>query len=146
MKKYELTYLSASDLTEEQVKNLQDKLAALITAKNGTVAEFQKAYKKRLAYPVKRKDTAFVNTVIYSLEPGLVEAFNKELKEEDRILRSLNIVYEPITMKENSRSRRRASKKAAEEENKEEIKIAAKKEKPKAELAEIGEKLDEILS
>ena len=148
MKQYELTYLTAQDLSEEDVKSLQEKLTAAIVAKNGVVTEFQKPYKKRLAYPVSKRDIAYVNTVIFGLEPKDLETFTNGLKEEPRILRSLTIVYAPFTPRTPLRRKRSTETVPAEtpeEETKEVKKPAAKKEKPKAELAEIAEKLDEIL-
>jgi ribosomal protein S6 len=146
MKQYELTYLTPQELTEEEGKNLQDKLAGVITAKSGTVTEFQKAYKRRLAYPVQKRDVAYVNTVIFQLEPKDLETLNKELKEEAKILRSLTIIHKPSMRKEPTRVRLRRVAAAAENAKKEETeKAPAKKEKPKAELKEIEEKLDEIL-
>lgn len=145
MKQYELTYLTAQDLSEEEVKNLQDKLAAAINAKKGTVTEFQKPYKKRLAYPVKKRDIAYVNTVIFGLEQKDLESFTKELKEEPRILRSLTTVYTPFTPREPLRRKRVVEAAPTAPESEEEKKAPVKKEKPKAELTEISEKLDEIL-
>jgi ribosomal protein S6 len=148
MKQYELTYLTAQDLSEEEVKNLQEKITAAIVATNGTVTEFQKPYKKRLAYPVMKKDIAYVNTVIFGLEPKDIESFTSGLKEESRILRSLTIVYAPFTTRTPLRRKRvieTAPAETPEKETKEVKKPAAKKEKPKAELTEIAEKLDEIL-
>jgi ribosomal protein S6 len=144
MKQYECTYLTAPDATEEETKSLQDKLAASIQAKSGTVDEFQRAFKRRLAYPVNKHEIAYVNTLIFQMEAKDLEAFKKELKEEPKILRNLLLVYKPLTQKEPTRLRTRLRKAqesaaAAEEEQK------AKKEKPKAELNDIEEKLEEIL-
>ena len=147
MKQYELTYLTPQELTEEKVKNLQEKLAGLIQAKSGKVAEFQKAYKRRLAYPIQKRDVAYVNTILFELEPKDLETLHKELKEETSILRSLTIIHKPSMRKEPTRVRlRRAAQAAGEAAKKEESeKIPARKEKPKAELKEIEEKLNEIL-
>jgi len=148
MKQYELTYLTAQDLAEEEVKSLQDKLAAAIKATNGTVTEFQKPYKKRLAYPIKKREIAYVNTVIFGLEPKDLENFTNGLKEEARILRSLTIVYAPFTPRTPLRRKRvvETAPAPASEIAEETKKTTVKKERPKAELNEIAEKLDEILS
>jgi Ribosomal protein S6. len=46
MKHYEFTYLTRQDMPEDEAKKLQDKLVALIAAKNGTITDLPKAYKK----------------------------------------------------------------------------------------------------
>jgi len=52
---YELTYLINQEMSEEAAKQLQDKYAAFITAKLGSVIDSPKTYKRRLAYPVKSR-------------------------------------------------------------------------------------------
>lgn len=145
MKKYELTFLTPQELKEEEVKILQEKLTALITKKNGTVAEFQKAFKKKLAYPVKKKQAAYVNTVIFDLDPKDLDMLKKEINDEPKILRSFFLIHKPITQRELSRRPTRIDI-ASKEKKKEGVEVAKPwREKPKAELNEIEEKLNEIL-
>ncbi len=143
MKQYELTYLAPHELTEEAVKSLQDKVAGFIQAKNGTVTEFQKAYKRRLAYSVKNKDVAYVNTVVFSMDPNSMDALKKELKDEPLVLRSLLLTYKPFVEKP-----RRVRSKERQLEEKSQTAVEekpARREKAKVELNDIEEKLEEIL-
>ena len=202
MKDYEYTYLTRQDMTEEAAKNLLDKLVASITAKNGVVVNLPKAYKKRLAYRIKKQDAAYVNTILFQMEPAPLDEFKKETALIVEILRGLVISYDPEKLKreirpemgdEESKSAETVSateKPAAETAKVEPVKIAKEEEKPeikeekeekkeeekpasaqgygeakpaaaessgetkpakprkrkiKAELRDIGEKLDEIL-
>ncbi len=188
MKHYEYTYLTRPDMTEEEAKKLQDELAASIKAKGGTITDLPKAYKKRLAYRVKNQVAAYVNTILFQMEPAGLEAVKKETGGIAEILRGLLLSYDPEKMKEKPRRERGVSGIAAsaaaaaataeisataaetttvaeparpaeeiktgepapeteKKEEKEEPKPAKPRRrlKAKAELADIEEKLDEIL-
>ena len=143
IKKYELTYLAPPESTEEELKALQDKLTASIQDKKGTVVEYQKAFRKKLYYPVKKKDVAYVTTVIFEIDPEGLKTLEKELKENPLVLRSLTVQFRVIKPQP-LRVRRRLPREVVEEKKEEETPVV-KKERTKAELNQIEEKLDEIL-
>jgi len=196
MKHYEYTYLTRQDMDEAGAKNLSDKLAELIQAKQGVVGELSRAYKKRLAYRIKRQDVAYVNTILFQTEPAAVVELKKETDKIAEIIRGLFVCYDPEKLKREPRRERpvrqtvveisatekaptfepqvetAAKKEEKIEEPKKEIKEEAKEKKEnkkptekkpaeepketkpakpkrakkaKAELRDIGEKLDEIL-
>jgi len=106
MKHYEYTYLTRQDMAEDIAKNLQDKLVALITAKSGTITNLPKAYKKRLAYRIMKQDGAYVNTVLFQMEPAPLEEFKKETSIITEIMRGLIISYDPEKLKREIRPER----------------------------------------
>jgi ribosomal protein S6 len=169
MKYYELTYLTSQDMSEEAAKQLLDKFAAMIVSGQGIVVDSQKAYKKRLAYPVKKQQMALVNSIRFQMESAPVVAFNDEIKKDALVLRSLIVTYVPQPIRqmrepiiqapvaEQSAAKEpvavataEAKIEAVEEKREVEIKAPekpkARREKAKADLKEIGEKLDEILN
>lgn len=155
MKHYELTYLTRQDMTEDDAKKLQETLAASIQAKNGTVTELQKAYKKKLAYPVEKQEAAYVNAITFQLEAKDLETLKKEVEKMAQIIRSLIVTYTPYTPRpmaprpetvEETKETVEPAAVAAEKPAAETPKPKLRREKPKADLKEIGEKLDEILN
>jgi len=106
MKNYEYTYLTRSDMPEENAKALQDKLSELVTAKGGVVAEIAKSYRKRLAYPIRKQDSAYVNTILFSAPPENMPDFKKKTGKMEEILRGLIIIREPEKIKKGSRRQR----------------------------------------
>jgi ribosomal protein S6 len=106
MKNYEFTYLTRQDMPEDEAKKLQDKLTAAITAKNGVIVELPKAFKKRLAYRVKKQDAAYVNTILFQAEPAFAVDFKKETDTIAEILRGLIIFYDPEKLKKQPRRER----------------------------------------
>ena len=177
---YELTYLTNQEMSEEAAKSLQDKYAAFITARLGAVIDSPKAYKRRLAYPVKKQEVALVNSIRFQMEPAAQLELKDEVYKDTLVLRSLIVSYVPQPIRQipervEVQTLETAEAKAQEpvatlettlqiaeekkEEKKEEEKTEAKeiketkvvgkpkarREKVKADLKEIGEKLDEIL-
>jgi len=98
-KHYEYAYLTRQDMAEDVAKKLQDKLVALITAKNGTITDLPKSYKKRLAFNINKQDAAYVNSILFQMESAPIEEFKKETDIITEIMRGLIISYDPEKLK-----------------------------------------------
>ena len=155
MKHYEFTYLTRQDLDEVGAKALSDKLVASIQAKQGTITEIPRAFKKRLAFRIKHQDVAYVNTILLQLEPAAAVDFKKEADIIPEIIRGLIVFYDPEKLKKEIRRERPAmAAKLATEESAEGEKALAfetkdeetvkenKTEEPKKE-AKVGTKAEE---
>jgi ribosomal protein S6 len=165
MKHYELVYLTRQEMTEEEAKKLQEKLADFIKSKQGTITEIQKAYKKKLAYPVKKQEAAYVCSVKFQISGQDLLILKEEVRKDNQILRSLIVAYipviprQPLIAEQKTEARpeqeagqtppddsgKQIEEKPAAQEEKPAEKSRARREKIKADLNEIGEKLDEIL-
>jgi len=137
MKNYELTYLIYPDLSEEGLRNFSEKINNFIQEEAGKIEKTIAPSKKRLGYPIKKKEGAFEVSLDLSLNPDKLESLEKKLKSENQILRYLIL-----------------TKKAPEKVSTKEFLL--KKEKPfritrktletkKVELKEIDKKIEEIL-
>lgn len=88
MKYYELAYIITPELTEEEIKNLQEKVKSFISKEQGNIT-FEASLKRiRLGYSINRKTEAFLISLDFSLEQG-VENIDKSVKLEKQILRNL---------------------------------------------------------
>jgi len=114
-KNYEYTYLTRQDMTEEAAKTLQEKIARLITAKNGAIIDTPRSYKKRLAYRIKKQDVAFVNAVMFTLDADKLAAFKKDTDEISEILRGLIVSYDPKKLEAEARREPRITDEKGEE-------------------------------
>lgn len=138
MKHYELTYLIPSDLSEEEARDFQNKIASLIQEEGGVLDEANLILKKTLAYPIKEKEQAYLITSNFHLLPEKLENLEKKLKSEGQILRYL--ILNKKIIKKVPRIRKAIVKPGPAFGEK------AVREKPaKVELKDIGKKLDEIL-
>lgn len=128
MRLYELTYLVSPEISEEELKNLQEKINSFIQNEGGILNKTSFPLKKKLSYPIKKKHEAFLTSVSFYSKPEKIENLEKKLKAEGFLLRYLI-------------STEKLQKKAA-------VSIPKKltKAKPKkVELKDFEKKLEEIL-
>ena len=145
MKLYELTYLISPDISEEELKNLSQKVVGFITGEEGTVKKIIEPLRKKFGYLIKKKGNAFLITLNFQLSPEKLKNLEKKLKSEAQIIRYMILakkepgeiltpekLIKPSTLREKEKAR--------------EIKETAKTIKPKkVELKEIDKKIEEIL-
>lgn len=138
-KRYELTYLITPDLTEEEIKNLIDKISGFILELSGTIEKTIGPEKRKLAYLVKNKKEAFLSSLIFSLNQDKIEELFKIIEKESLILRHIIIVLKNKSQRSfKIKKRTRPEIKSAEE-------IAREDKDKKVEIEKIDEKIDEIL-
>jgi len=132
MKLYELTYLISPDLSEEEIRVLQEKINSLIQEEGRVLPDSTSnggLVRKTLAHPIKKNRSAFLSTLSFQLNPEELESLEKKLKAESKILRYLILT-------------KKLPKMAVVPVKKPKRII---KPKPKVELKEIEKKLEEIL-
>jgi small subunit ribosomal protein S6 len=122
---YELNYLISAELSIEEIKNLQEKINSFLREEGGEIEKSGLPIKKKLAYPIKKKNEAYFGNLDFYLSPEKLENFEKKIKKEEKILRYL-ILKKKV-------------------EKKVEIPKPKIKKEKKVELKEIEKKLEEIL-
>jgi len=132
MKNYEYTYLTRQDMSEDDAKNLQDKIGSFVTGKGGAIVDAPKARKRRLAYAIKKQNAAYLNTILFSFDPQNLADLKKDIAGETEILRGLILAYDPKKMEKEVRRGRPAIAAAAPEKEAAE-ETAAKPEKDSSE-------------
>jgi len=136
MKDYELTYLISPDLSEEESRVFQEKIVSRIQAEEGILSGVRPPVIKSLAYPIKKKWSAYLISLVFQLAPEKLENLQRKLKEEPQILRYL-LSIKPSEAREVVAPARKPRPKAALPK--------IKKPEIKVELKEIEKKLEEIL-
>lgn len=96
MRNYELDYLVSPLLSEEEAKDLSQKVVDLIGTKNGLVGKNKSFGKIDLAYPIEKRKTAYFEGLSFTLDPENLAEFEKGLKQNKEILRYLLLVKEPL--------------------------------------------------
>ena len=127
MKYYELTYLISPELSEPEVKEIQEKLNSFIQDQGGILDSSNTPERTSLSYPVKKKNEAFLVSISFYLKPENIGNLEKEVKTKGSILRFL--LFSKRKEKLEKATRRRPIKKSEK----------------KTELKDIEEKLEEIL-
>lgn len=139
MRNYELTYLISPGLSEENFKNLSNKVKNFIQEETGVL--------EKVTELSRRKNWGIIGTLNFSLNPEKLENLEKKLKSEKEILRYILLVKKP----EKVLKKRFPSKK--EKLFKTPLKITKpsgmesilRGKQKKVELEEIDKKIEEIL-
>ena len=140
MKNYELTYLITSNFSMEEAQAFQGKITSFIQEEGGILTEEGILVRRKLAYPIKKQQQAYLASLTFQVSPEKIAGLEKKLKAEKEILRYLLIIKVPVK-KMPQRIRRPARAPEITPEAKE---VILPKEK-KVELKEIEKKLEEIL-
>ena len=93
MNKYELTILVHPDL-EQDLNNVIDKVKKIITDNNGVIDSEDNWGKKRLAYPIKKRDFAIYYYFILELPPESLKKISSVLNITDEVIRYLLVKFE----------------------------------------------------
>lgn len=136
-KTYEINYLLVPLIPEEKLGEEVDALRKIIENNSGFIVGEEHAKMQRLAYKIKKFETAYFGWFKFSAKPEAISAIKNSFEKNEKVIRSLIIE----AGKENlpQFSARRTSSAGKPE--------SAEQEEPKAEIKpeQIDEKLNEIL-
>jgi len=99
IKLYQLHYLISSELSEKEIKEVQEKVISLFQNEGGVLVENEEPTKKTLAYPIEKKTEAFLASVSFRLTPDKIKSVEEGIKKEKRIIRYLLLTKKPHTKK-----------------------------------------------
>ena len=155
-KKYELTLILLPQLEEENLEKAKKEIEETINQLEGTIV-FKKENIQPLAYPINKQGQGIFIVSQISISPETINAFSKELKLNNQILRHL-ITQIPVSAKVEKPKKPKFRKPVKEdkkeaptkvgiltEAGKEPEKKPKKKPEEKIKLEEIDKKLDEII-
>ncbi|MCL2671057.1 MAG: 30S ribosomal protein S6 [Clostridiales bacterium] len=89
MNAYELLYVVTPDLDEETTRAVEEKFAGILAANGGEVTKTDLWGKRKLAYPIQYKTEGHYVLVEFDGPPELPRELERNLKNDERILRFL---------------------------------------------------------
>jgi small subunit ribosomal protein S6 len=116
---YETTFVTRSELTDEALKALQDKLTGIIGEYKGEVVLTEDWGKRKLAYTIQKESRGHYTYIAYTGEGGIVHELERNLRLHDHVLRFLTVNLEREFDAEDFRKKRaeyHAAQKKREEE------------------------------
>ena len=148
MKLYELTYLISPELSTEEASSLSENISSLIQEKEGALEGVMPLLKKQLAYPIKKKTSAYLASLNFEIEPKKLTEIKKEIELKKKILRYLLLTVVKVSPKAKTRSIKEPLE--AELAKGDSFSLSLKKAeevapKKKVEIKELEKKLDEVL-
>jgi small subunit ribosomal protein S6 len=88
LNKYNLTAIIPGTLTDEQVKEIQEKIVAAVKNLNGEIKETAEAARKRLAFVIKKNRNGVYLDLVLELAEDAVKELEKSLKLIPEVLRA----------------------------------------------------------
>jgi small subunit ribosomal protein S6 len=88
---YETTFISRSELSDESLKTLQDRLNQVVSSFNGEVVLTEDWGKKKMAYPISKESRGHYTYFVYTGQPGVVHELERNLRLNDHVLRFLTV-------------------------------------------------------
>lgn len=90
-KEYETTYIINSNLEDNQIESIITRYTELITNNGGEVVTVDRWGRKRLAYPIKKKNAGFYVQMNYKAPTDIVKKLESAFKLDEEIIRYLTI-------------------------------------------------------
>ena len=91
MNKYETLYILKTEIGEEAIKAMIEKIANIITTNGGTIESTDEWGKKKLAYPIEDLNEGYYVLLNYSAGPELPKELVRNFEIFDDVLRHLVI-------------------------------------------------------
>ena len=94
-KNYELAYLVAPSVSEEEALAVAGKLSGILETEHGIIRHLETPKKRKLAYPIRKEKTAYFGWTTFTASSETIARLAKKVSELTEILRHM-IVEEQI--------------------------------------------------
>lgn len=91
---YETTFILSPVLDESGTEQQISKIEAVIAREGGTVKEWDRWGKRRLAFPIKRQSDGYYAFLRFEGTPDSIERLSETFKLDENILRHMHIVLD----------------------------------------------------
>ena len=96
---YEISYLLDASIPEAEIEAENLRIQAIITQTGGIISQAFIPQKKRLFYPIKKQNQAYLGTFYFSVNQDELSKFKRILQLDPKVLRFL-ILNRAETMKQ----------------------------------------------
>jgi len=91
MRYYETAFLITPDLSEEDTEKLISQMGEIVKKNKGRMIDVDKWGKRKLAYPIKKHDSAFYVFFYYEGIPETYAELERQFKQKETIIRYLTL-------------------------------------------------------
>jgi small subunit ribosomal protein S6 len=96
MRNYELAYIIDSELDEQSVAAVEERVKGWIEAAGGTIKNVDSWGKRRLAYPIQKRNEGYYYFVLIEMPPQAGILLERDLRLSEQILRFMISAQEPV--------------------------------------------------
>jgi small subunit ribosomal protein S6 len=87
MRNYELAYIIDSELDEQSVTAVEERVKGWIEAAGGTISNIDRWGKRRLAYPIQKRNEGYYYFVQFEMPTDAGVMIERDLRLSEQILR-----------------------------------------------------------
>lgn len=91
---YETTFITRSELSDDNLKAIQDKLSNVVNSFRGEVVLSEDWGKRKLAYTIQKESRGHYTYFVYTGEGDVVHEIERNLRLQDHVLRFLTVNLE----------------------------------------------------
>ena len=91
---YETTFITRSELSDDGLKVLHDRLAQVVSGYGGEVVLTEDWGKRKLAYTIQKENRGHYTYLVYSGKGDIVHEIERNLRLHDHVLRFLTVNLE----------------------------------------------------
>lgn len=91
---YETTFITRSELSDDALKTLQEKVKGVVSEYKGEVVLAEDWGKRKLAYSIQKETRGHYTYLVYSGKPGVVHEIERNLRLNEHVLRFLTVNLE----------------------------------------------------
>src|SRR5947209_18787176 len=88
---YETTIITRSELSDDALKALKDRLTGVITSFNGEIVLTEDWGKRKLAYPIHKETRGQYSYLVYTGKGDVVHEMERNLRLNEHVLRFLTV-------------------------------------------------------
>ena len=102
---YESTIIVNGSLEEKQISDAVERVSEFITKHDGEIAEANHWGRKRLAYPISKKNNGYYVQFVYNAPGDIVALLARHCRIDDDILRELTLVLSEKDLRKREETR-----------------------------------------
>jgi small subunit ribosomal protein S6 len=91
---YETTFITRSELSDDALKTIQEKLKGVVGQYAGELILTEDWGKKKLAYPIQKETRGHYTYMVYTGKGDVVHEIERNLRLQDHVLRFLTVNLE----------------------------------------------------
>ena len=96
---YESTVIINGALEEKQITDAVDRVTEFITKHQGAITRTEHLGRKRMLYPIQKKNNGYYLQMEYDAPGEIVKDFARFCRIDEDILRELTLVLSPLDLK-----------------------------------------------
>ncbi len=88
---YETTFITRSDMSEDAIKALQERLSGAIKTFGGEIVLTEDWGRKKMAYPIENESRGHYTYMVYTGKGDVVQEVERNLRLNDQVIRFLTV-------------------------------------------------------